>query len=264
VSTSERRPCTPDPGETDPRALLLEIEGLAVADGLHSLGVADLAEPAVQAEIARQGGAYIAGFPRAVSLVHRLQDSLVDPLPMHHRDPGLARLYEFHVYKVVNARLDDVAESVATTLQRAGHRALPVPTSLSVDDAGRRGIVSHKLIARQAGLGWIGRNCLLVTPEAGPRVRLATVLTDAPLPPDAPGDRSCGACHICVRACPAAAFSGRRFSPEDPLAARMDVEACDRYRQAAKQDSGVTICGVCVSVCPHGRPGDASPAADTA
>lgn len=239
--------------QSDARALLLEIEGLATAGGLHRTGVADLTAPAAQAEIVRQGGRLLAGFPRAVSLMHRLQDTLVDPLPAHHRAPATARLYDFHVYKVVNARLDDVAELVAGALQRAGYQALPAPTSVSVDAEGYQGVVSHKLAAHLAGLGWIGRSCLLVTPDAGPRVRLVTVLTDAPLPADAPGGWSCGSCHICVKACPAGAFTGRAFDPGEPIAHRMDVRACDRYRQGAKQVTGVSICGVCVAVCPHGR-----------
>lgn len=121
--------------------------------------------------------------------------------------------------------------------------------------AGYRGPVSHKLAARAAGHGWIGRSCLLVTPSVGPRVRLVTVLTDAPLPPAAVAERDCGACTECVDACPASAFTGRAFDPAEPIEARMDVKACAAYRAGAKVSSGTDICGVCVAVCPHGRRG---------
>ena len=54
-----------------------------------------------------------------------------------------------------------------------------------VDWQGQRGHISHKHIAVAAGLGWIGRNNLLVHPRHGGRLRLNTVLTDMELVPDA-------------------------------------------------------------------------------
>lgn len=170
---------------------------------------------------------------------------------------GDERLAAFHVYEVVNALLDQTAALVAEALQDAGYAVLSIPTSLSVDAAGFKGPLSHKLAARMAGLGWIGRSCLLVTPEAGPRVRFVTVLTDAPLSTSVPLVRDCGACRLCVEACPAETFTGRSFDPAEPIEARMDVQACKDYRAEAKSQSGADICGVCVAVCPHGRRGPA-------
>jgi epoxyqueuosine reductase QueG len=104
--------------------------------------------------------------------------------------------------------------------------------------------------ARLAGPGWIGRSCLLVTPEAGPRVRWGTVLTDADLPcgPGPIADR-CGKCEACVKACPAGAFTGRAFREEEPVEVRYDRPKCRAYQQ------GVAVCGLCIAVCPHGRKG---------
>ncbi|MCK9565162.1 MAG: hypothetical protein M0Q43_03825 [Methanothrix sp.] len=64
-------------------------------------------------------------------------------------------------------------------------------------------VFSHKLAAHMAGLGWIGKSCLLITPEAGPRVRWASVLTDAPMKATgyAMAER-CGECRKCVDVCP--------------------------------------------------------------
>jgi len=231
------------------------VERIARRLGAYRVGVASLEDEAVSAAVREQGDERLAGFSRAVSIAFRLQDAIVGRLPEEHLTPLVAKTYRFHIYTVVNAHLDQVATLVAGVLQDAGHAALSVPTSLSVDAEGFRGPLSHKLAARMAGLGWIGRSCLLVTPEVGPRVRLVTVLTDAPLAADVPLSRDCGACTLCVEACPAGAFTGRPFTPSEPIEARMDVRACARYRASAKDQSGVDICGVCVAVCPHGRRG---------
>ncbi len=231
----------------------MRLEAIAEASGAHGFGVADLTPQPVRAHIVASGGGWLEAFPRAISVAHRLQDGLVDELPVRHTYPPIARLYDFHIYRTVNDHLDAVADRLATELQRDGFRAVPVPASLSVDPSGFVGAVSHKLVARQAGLGWIGRSCLLVTPAAGPRVRLVSVLTDAPLPVDAPLSSDCGRCRSCVDACPATAFSGRTFAEDEPVSARMDVQACRMYRERAKETSGAAICGVCVAVCPPGR-----------
>ena len=83
------------------------------------------------------------------------------------------------------------------------------------------GHVSHKMIARFAGLGWIGRNILLVNPRYGSRVRYVSILTDMPLKIDGENPDSCGSCRKCISACPAGAIKER---PED-----FDLNAC--YQQ---------------------------------
>lgn len=91
------------------------------------------------------------------------------------------------------------------------------------------GLFSHKLAAHLAGLGWIGKSCLPVTPEAGPRVRWASVLTDAPLAAGEQLEERCGECEACVEVCPAGAFSGRSFFSDEPRAARFDAFKCRYY-----------------------------------
>ncbi|MBN1695910.1 MAG: hypothetical protein JW881_00230 [Spirochaetales bacterium] len=93
------------------------------------------------------------------------------------------RSYRHHAYHVINMRLDLAASSIASCLQRRGYTALPVPAAKSVDDERMCASLPHKLSARFAGFGWIGKSCFLVTPDHGPRVRWATVLTGAPLAP---------------------------------------------------------------------------------
>lgn len=190
-------------------------------------GVADLT--LVVDEVLRQGGKEVADFPRAISIGVKLLHGIVDRLPDRgHR--AVAVEYRTHAYDLVNQRLDAIASRVASELQRAGFKAYPVPASERVDDERICAVFSHNLAAHVAGLGWIGKNCLLVTPEAGPRVRWVTVLTNAPLPPTGNlMEKRCGDCRECVDACPRGAFAGRAFVPGEPREMRYDARSCQEY-----------------------------------
>jgi hypothetical protein len=167
----------------------------AISSGEDYFGVADLT-PA-RDFIHKQGGERVSRYPRGIVIGMRLQDSLVDLLP--EDDKAAAILYKHNSYDVVNQSLDQIALWIANTLQRAGYGAFPVPASKRTDDGHICGIFSQKLAARLAGLGWIGKSCLLVTPDHGPRVRWVTVLTDAPLKPTGfPMEPRCGKCTACI------------------------------------------------------------------
>lgn len=232
--------------------LMERLQQQADLRGAQFLGVADLT-PAGH-EIERQGGAEVAAFPRAVSAGIALPDAIVDLLPQRH-ERAVAIDYRHHAYDVINERLDLLASELGSLVQAAGHRARPVPASKRVDDGALAAVFSHKLAAHLAGLGWIGRSCLLVTPERGPRVRWVTVLTDAPLTPTGgPMEPACGDCRECVDICPVQAFTGRAFRPDEAREARYDAHACSAYFAAlAEQLPEAPVCGLCLYVCPHGR-----------
>jgi epoxyqueuosine reductase len=219
--------------------------------GVDSWGVADLAPAADY--ISAQGGEVVAGLSRAVSVGIGLSHAIVDLLPARAAWP-VAVSYR-HQYDTVNQRLDLVASVVTSVLQQHGFRALPVPASVRVDDERISAVFSHKLAAHLAGLGWIGKSCLLITPRMGPRVRWVTVLTDAPLAPTgAPMEDRCGSCRECVDICPVQAFTGRAFQEDEAREARYDAATCDRYfRQMREERRGSDVCGLCVYVCPYGR-----------
>ncbi|OPX63212.1 MULTISPECIES: 4Fe-4S double cluster binding domain-containing protein [unclassified Methanoregula] len=231
--------------------LSTRIRRLATSLGADYFGIADLV-PA-RDFIRAQGGERTARYPRSVVMGIRLQDSLVDMLPDRDREGAI--LYRHNSYDVVNANLDLIALRVANILQQEGYGALPVPASKRTSDEHIAGIFSQKLGAHMAGLGWIGRSCLLVTPDHGPRVRWVNVLTDAPLTPTgSPMEPRCGDCTACVDICPVKAFTGRMFSEDEPREARFDAAACDRYFRQLEKEMGVAgVCGLCLWVCPHGR-----------
>jgi epoxyqueuosine reductase len=228
---------------------LEELRTEAESLGVDLLGVADLA--VAHGFIQDQGGAVPASFPRAVSLGMRLSSGVVDQL-FRHDDINVLNPYR-GVYRTVNANLDRAAVLVARRLEQAGFRAFPVPAAERTDDARLCGTVSHKVAAHLAGMGWIGRSCLLVTPELGPRLRLTTVLTDAPLPTRVPLTNHCGSCTACVDICPVQAFTGRQFLASEPREARFDAHLCDEYMRSREQQLGEGLCGLCAYVCPWGR-----------
>lgn len=227
------------------------LKNLAETMGVDFYGVADLAT--AHDAILEQGGPAVAAFPRAVSIGIGLLHPIVDQLP-RHRDRAVAMTYRHHAYNLVNQRLDHIASPLASLIQRAGYRALPVPASQMVDSGGLCGIFSHKMAAHLAGLGWIGRSCMLITPQVGPRVRWATVLTDAPL--EATGDpmeQRCGSCRECVEICPAQAYTGEPYRLGEPREVRFAAHKCSRYFDKMEEIKGVSVCGLCLYVCPNGR-----------
>ncbi len=228
------------------------IRELADSMGADFFGVAELA-PARDA-ILGQGGEVIGAFPRAISIGIALPHPVVDQLP-NRQERAVAINYRHHGYDVINQRLDLITSRLASVLQRDGHKVMPIPASRRIDAERICGAFSHKMGAHLAGLGWIGKSCLLVTPEVGPRVRWATVLTNAPF--SATGrsmEERCGECRECVDICPVGAFTGKSFREEEPREVRYDAGKCDRYLEAIKKkDPELAVCGMCLYVCPHGR-----------
>jgi epoxyqueuosine reductase QueG len=225
-----------------------KLESLAEDMGATYFGVADLA-PGRQ-RIAEQGGEFLTQFPRAVSHGFVLADGIVDTL-VHHENIAALNSYWYYVYQIVNPRIDSISLMLAQSLGEAGFQAFVVPSSQTVDRTRLAGVFSHKLAAHLAGLGWIGKSALLITPEHGPRVRWGTLLTDAPLEAGTPMDEMCRDCDSCVKGCPAHAFTGQAFDKPRPRSEIFAADACDIY--LGKRETLHRACGICVHVCPFGR-----------
>lgn len=217
--------------------------------GADFFGVADLSS--AKSFISEYGGVNIARYPKAVSVGIRLLNTIVDELP-HSYEPSVSVNYRHHAYDIVNMRLDLLTSRIGSLIQNEGYMALPIPSSKRVDDEKIAATFSHKLAAHLAGLGWIGKSCLLITPEAGPRVRWGTVLTNAPLKTAEPMEDRCGKCTDCVDACPVNAFTGRNFSEDEAREARYNASRCERYLQDLERMDKPGVCGMCIYACPHG------------
>jgi len=144
-------------------------------------------------------------------------------------------------------------ESARVAVQLAAAiRQLGYPARAHIDGNYR---VICPLVARDAGLGEIGRMGLLMTPATGPRVRLAVVTTDLSLvadarQPDASVIDFCLHCKKCAESCPAHCIpEGNRQEIDGAQRWKIDSEACYRYWTGAGTD-----CGRCMAVCPYSHP----------
>jgi len=190
-------------------------------------------------------------FPRAISIALRLPNAafeqIIDqPTPLY-----------FSIYQTANRLLDDIAFHTTAIIQRDGFKGLPIPASQVLDRQHWYGAITHKAVGRMAGLGWQGKSLLLVNPDYGPRIRLATVLIDAPLEADSPLENLCGECTPCRDACSAGAIKG--VGIKDHYKNRDEAIYFSRcvdklVSEFSKLPNvGAPICGVCINVCPFGR-----------
>ncbi len=152
--------------------------------------------------------------------------------------------YYYH-YRIVNFALDQAALFISGECGRMGYSALPIPASQIMDWNRLSGHLSHRELGASAGLGWWGRNNLLVNPEHGAHIRLATVLTNMPLP-DMGEDREmpgCGDCYKCIDVCPVGAIH------EEPEDFNLDKCTAQLRRFSKSEKLNTMICGLCVKVC---------------
>lgn len=228
-----------------------QIQEISVQEGITYFAVGDLSK--VKEAILNQWGLDIKNFPFAISLGISLNNYIVDQLPQRS-EPSVAISYKHHAYDVVNQRLDLAASVISDFIQQQGYTVLPIPASKQVDEDRMLGAFSHKMSAGLAGLGWIGKSSLLITPEHGPRVRWATILTDAPLKPTEELMKNrCGDCTACVEICPVKAITGKPFVEDEPREIRFDAKKCEEYLEKMKSERQLDVCGMCLYVCPHGR-----------
>ncbi len=142
----------------------------------------------------------------------------------------------------VYGRLNRAIHECSRLLHREGYLSIPLGAApgFITDQRFVRSLFSYKHAAELAGVGTIGRSSLLITKEFGPRVRLACLLTDAPVD-ETPRvtDDFCTQCNACIRVCPAQAIQEPRSG--QPYA--INRFACRAYRQAGM------VCSVCLKVC---------------
>lgn len=178
--------------------------------------------------------------PYGISIAIALQKTVLDTIIDRPND-----IYKSH-YRATNTRLDDISYRMAQTIDNWGFRVLPIPASKVISRYPMIGHVNHREIAYKSGLGWRGKNNLLVNPVYGGRLRLTTILTDLEFPPDDILAYGCGKCRACAENCPVGAIGN---SPED-----FDLDKCREQVTAfsKKNNFGQLICGLCLNLCPEG------------
>ncbi|WP_197464640.1 tRNA epoxyqueuosine(34) reductase QueG [Marinomonas aquimarina] len=176
----------------------------------------------------------MAYLPESVETIKRLQT----------KDQGYIARYALgrDYHKLIRKRLTQLAKRIEQAIGEHGYRAF-------VDSAP----ILERQIAEQAGMGWIGKNTLLLSPKAGSWFLLGEIFTNLPLPVDqATQKRHCGSCSACLDKCPTDAFV-------EPWV--LDASKCISYltieydgiipeELRAKMGNRIFGCDDCQLVCP--------------
>jgi epoxyqueuosine reductase len=147
-------------------------------------------------------------------------------------------------HKVLRARLQKLAERIADAVGPFGYRAF-------VDSAP----VLEKALARNAGLGWIGKHTNLINTDAGSWFFLGELYTDLPLPLDEPARDHCGTCTRCIDICPTQAIIGPQQLDARRCIAYLTIELRGAIPQELRPLIGNRIygCDDCQLVCPWNK-----------
>ena len=220
---------------TNPQENVEKLKALCHQWGGSLFGVADLRS--FKKEEILLPPPLIDRLPYAISVGFHLSDTILEevenqPTPLY-----------FHHYQRVNILLDTIGLIVTSRIQDLGYQAMAIAASQIVDWKNQRGHLSHKHVARAAGLGWIGRNNLLVNEQFGSRIRLVTILTETPLAISSPSIKDCGSCLDCLPVCPVGAIKEQQKDFDH-------LRCYEQLRTFAKTlHFSHNICGVCVKAC---------------
>ncbi len=240
----------------------IEIKRRAAALGFAATGIARLEKNPHAAELDRW---LAAGHAGTMTYLHRQAEKRKDPRRIMPRarsavvtltnyyhgaaDPGpMARgrvaqyAWSADYHDVLGDRLEQLASAI--------REIVPGATTRCYVDAGP---VPERELAQLAGLGWIGKNMMLIHPELGSFTFIGVVLTDAALEPDLPfeADR-CGTCRRCLDACPTNAFVGPRDLDARACISYLTIEHRGEFSDTQRTQVGDWLfgCDICQDVCP--------------
>ena len=195
-----------------------QIEKLLIEKGADIVRFVDVSSlPACQTQ----------GFTKAVLFCMALSRSFI--IAMRNGDGP-----EPDEFVVKEQETDALADWLADYLQINGHKAYSQSETSHMqngnyNEANHSTILPHKTIARLAGIGYIGKNDLLITEEYGCAFSMCTVLTDAPLKaesnPSVPSQ--CGNCDRCKQVCSENAITGNEWSESLGREGLVDVFKCN-------------------------------------
>lgn len=221
-------------------SLVTDMKQLAFANGMDLVGVAST-DRFAQAPIGHHPEDILPGAKAVIVCARRIPNGVLDgPATAYHR-----------AMELVHTRLDFAAGQVALFLEENGGRAIPIPADepyihWEAERKYGRGDLSHKHAAQAAGLGRLGKNSMLITPQFGNRVHLVSIVTDIefPVDPMLEWEPCPKGCTLCKKACPAGAIL------EDQ---QVDQALC-RSKVLERLPKGTVIesCRLCRKICPAG------------
>ncbi|MDP3516040.1 MAG: tRNA epoxyqueuosine(34) reductase QueG [Pseudohongiella sp.] len=257
-----------DKADIDPEQLLALIRQWALELGFQQLGVTDIDLSAHQPHL----DAWLAkNFHGDMHYMERHRDLRLDPAQLHpgtlrvlsvrmdyslSLDQTLAPLQQKHkayisryargrdYHKLIRRRLQRLAERISGQVGAFGYRAF-------VDSAP----VLERALAEKAGLGWIGKNTMLINKQAGSWFFLGELFTDLPLPVDAPASAHCGSCSACLDICPTQAFVGPNLLDARRCISYLTIELKGSIPEELRAPMGNRVfgCDDCQLICPWNK-----------
>jgi epoxyqueuosine reductase len=243
----------------NPVARGVEVKRRGTALGFAAVGITTLEENAHAAELDRWLAAGHAGSMTYLQRQARKRKEPARIMPQarvavvtltnyYHGSahPGRGRVAQYawssDYHDVLGARLEQLATAI--------REIAPGATTRCYVDAGP---VPERELAQRAGLGWIGKNMMLIHPEIGSFTFIGVVLTDADLAPDLPFDVDrCGTCRRCLDACPTDAFPEPHILDATRCISYLTIEHRGDFNDQQRADVGDWVfgCDVCQDVCP--------------
>ena len=253
----------------DPETLAKDIKDWAKDLGFQQTGIADIILDADERHLnawlaqgyhgemdymARHGSKrsrpqeLIEGTLRVISLRMDYLPANLDPRALN--EDGTAAVISRYTlgrdyHKVVRKRLGQLVERIQSRVEGFNYRVF-------VDSAP----VLERALAQRAGLGWIGKNTMLINPKAGSYFFLAEIYTDLPLPVDAPYEKNhCGSCRACLDICPTQAFVAPNVLDARRCISYLTIELKGAIPEDLRPLLGNRVfgCDDCQAVCPWNR-----------
>lgn len=153
-----------------------------------------------------------------------------------------ARGRDYH--KLIRKRLQQLANRITAQVGDHGYRAF-------VDSAP----VLERALAEKSGLGWIGKNTMLLNKEAGSWFFLGELFTDLPLPTDPPASAHCGSCRACLDICPTDAFVDANTLDARRCISYLTIELREAIPESLRPLIGNRVfgCDDCQLICPWNK-----------
>jgi len=166
--------------------------------------------------------------------------------PLREQDKAYISRYargrDYH--KLIRKRLQRLGDRIEDVVGEFGYRAF-------VDSAP----VLERALAEKSGLGWIGKNTMLINREAGSWFFLGELFTDLPLPIDKSTSDHCGSCTACLEVCPTNAFVNPNLLDANRCISYLTIELRDSIPEEFRQAMGNRVfgCDDCQLVCPWNK-----------
>jgi epoxyqueuosine reductase len=252
-------------GAAAPQTLEERVKALALAVGFDRAGIAE-ARPSPESRFLREW--LDRGYAGEMTYLERQAEARMDPrklLPGARScvavgfvyDPGCDAPLPAGAARIARYAGGEDYHDVLIDRLRALEAGLPSLAGHGVRTRGYvdTGPISERVVAAQAGLGWIGKNTCVIDPQLGSYLFLGVVITDLALQPDAREPDHCGSCRACLDACPTDAFVAPYVLDARRCIAYTTIESRDTIPERLREAHGSWAfgCDICQEVCPWNR-----------